>query len=200
MVRLYEDFKPVKSFTGYLGVFTILVFLVLYICLTVWIPPIFLDINPAMFIPLWVLIAVIAVGIIIWILVWSSLYYKTVVYQLNTTEIIWKRGVFFRQTGIVPYNRITNVDIVQGPLMRIFGVYNLKIDTAAGSGNNKAEIRLEGMSDPEPLRAMIMDFVRGSVPACSAVEADYTSSEKSADIRALTAEVREIRKLLENRK
>ncbi|MEM2082887.1 MAG: PH domain-containing protein [Nitrososphaerota archaeon] len=33
-------------------------------------------------------------------------------YKLTEDEIIWKRGVWFKSTGIVPYNRITNIDVV----------------------------------------------------------------------------------------
>ncbi|MDD3977394.1 MAG: PH domain-containing protein, partial [Methanomicrobium sp.] len=64
------------------------------------------------------LIAVIAIVVLI-VALWNELYYKSIVYNLNNTEMTWKRGVWFRQTGIVPYSRITNVDIAQGPLMRL---------------------------------------------------------------------------------
>ena len=110
----------------------------------------------------------------------------------------WKRGVWFRKTGIVPYNRITNVDIVQGPVMRMFGISNLKIETAGGNaGKSSAEIQLEGIADPEPLRAMIMDFVRGNAPSPAATGVDFGRRSAPADMQALLAEVTAIRKLLE---
>jgi len=62
--------------------------------------------------------------------VWVYLYYDTIHYHLTSTEVTWERGVWFRQTGIVPYNRITNVDIIQGPLMRLFTISALRIQTA----------------------------------------------------------------------
>jgi membrane protein YdbS with pleckstrin-like domain len=55
-------------------------------------------------------------------------------YELRDDEINWKRGVWFRTTGIVPYNRITNLDVRQGPFMRYLGISTLAIQTAGYSG------------------------------------------------------------------
>lgn len=113
----------------------------------------------------------------------------------------WRRGVFFRKTGIVPYNRITNVDIVQGPIMRLFGIFHLKIETAGGGASkSSAEIQIEGINDPEPFRQMIMDFVRGQKPAAATTGTEYTPSAGNVDMQALLKEVSAIRRLLEERK
>jgi membrane protein YdbS with pleckstrin-like domain len=107
---------------------------------------------------------------------WAYLYYDTVRYLLTPTEMTWGRGVLWRQTGIVPYNRITNVDIIQGPVMRIFGISNLRIQTAGYSGNQMAEIKLQGIHDPEPLRAIIMDFVRSGHPVAAVTGAEISAA------------------------
>lgn len=200
MIKLHEDFCPVKAYSKYLALSrSILLVLLVAVC-TVWIPWIFLGTNKALFIPSWFIILGLAIAGIIWACIWAVLYYPTVLYHMNETEISWKRGVMFRQTGIVPYNRITNVDIVQGPLMRLFGVHNLKIDTASGSGTNKAEIRLEGIADPEPLRDLIMTYVRGLSPAPCAIGAEFKQSDEPVDIETLVEEVRKIRQILESQK
>ena len=132
---------------------------------------------------------------------WAGLYYHTVVYHLNKTEMTWKRGVWFRQTGIVPYNRITNVDIVQGPVMRLFQISNLTIQTAGYSGAGMPEIALKGIEDPESLRALIMDFVRTqpSVSAVTGTETAGVSFNANTEDSELFAEVKLIRKLLESK-
>jgi membrane protein YdbS with pleckstrin-like domain len=132
---------------------------------------------------------------------WAYLYYGTVRYLLTTTEMTWGRGVLWRQTGIVPYNRITNVDIIQGPVMRLFGISNLRIQTAGYSANQLAEIKLQGIRDPEPLRAVIMDFVRSGHPVAAVTGAETgaapasvsgtTPAGRTADAAVLT-ELREI--------
>ncbi len=132
---------------------------------------------------------------------WAYLYYGTVRYLLTMTEMTWGRGVLWRQTGIVPYNRITNVDIIQGPVMRLFGISNLRIQTAGYSANQLAEIKLQGICDPEPLRGIIMDFVRSGHPVAAVTGAETapipasvsaTSPEGQAADAAVLVELREI--------
>ncbi|MGC9434574.1 MAG: PH domain-containing protein [Methanomicrobiales archaeon] len=125
--------------------------------------------------------------------VWISLFYDTIHYELTSTEVTWERGVWFRQTGIVPYNRITNVDIIQGPLMRIFSISALRIQTAGYSAQATAEIRLQGIEQPVKLRDTIMGYVRGG-PAVSAATG---GSEEIPARDTLLEEVRAIRVLLE---
>jgi membrane protein YdbS with pleckstrin-like domain len=127
---------------------------------------------------------------------WIPLYYATVVYRLTDDEITWRRGVWFRRTGIVPYTRITNVDIVQGPVMRWFRISSLKIQTAGYSAQAQAELSLEGIEEPEELREVIMGFVRGTKAAGDATGIE--TAPRSTDA-AILAELRAIRELLETR-
>jgi len=46
-------------------------------------------------------------------------HYRSMWYELREDEISWKRGVWFQTTSVVPYNRITNPDIKQGPVRRV---------------------------------------------------------------------------------
>ena len=193
MVTLNEDFKPDGKYTGYLLLATLALIVVIWAACCAWM---FVD---SIFTIL-IVIGLAVLGVcVVFACIWAPLYYKSVVYHLNDTEMTWKRGVFFRKTGIVPYNRITNVDIVQGQVMRLFGISHLKIETAGGGASkSSAEIQLEGISDPEPLRQLIMDFVRGQKPAAAATGTEYKS--QNADLQALLEEVAAIRRLLEERK
>jgi hypothetical protein len=136
------------------------------------------------------------VPLVLFIAWWIPLYYATMIYQLSRTEISWRRGVWFRQTGIVPYNRITNIDIIQGPLMRYFRVSSLRIQTAGYSAQATAEIRLHGIEQPEDLRDLVLGFVRGTPPV--AAETFEQKGEKET-AQQILLELREIRKLLERR-
>jgi len=51
-----------------------------------------------------------------------------------------------------PYNRITNVDIAQGPLMRFFSFSALRVQTAGYSAQARAEIVLNGIEDAGDLQ------------------------------------------------
>ncbi len=128
---------------------------------------------------------------------WIPQYYRTMIYQAGESEISWRRGVWFRQTGIVPYNRITNIDIIQGPLMRFFGISSLRIQTAGYSAQARAEILLHGIEQPEPLRDQILGFVRGTSPMATET---YPTPEGRGDVKEqILAEVRAIRMHLEKR-
>jgi hypothetical protein len=96
-------------------------------------------------------------------IVWTRLYYDTMEYELHDDELRWRRGVWFRTTGIVPYNRITNLDLRQGPVMRWLGISTISIQTAGYSGQAVPEIRIEAIEQAEDLR----EILRGYVRACS---------------------------------
>lgn len=121
---------------------------------------------------------------------WIPRYCTSMRYGLTGSEITWRRGVWFRTTGIVPYNRITNIDIVQGPVSRAFGIASLKIQTAGYSARGGAEIRMDGIERFEELRENIMSSVRGSKPV--AVET-YAADAGARTLEELT----KIRRLLE---
>jgi membrane protein YdbS with pleckstrin-like domain len=125
----------------------------------------------------------------IFVCYWIPRYYETMKYKLTNHEMVWHRGVWFRDTGIVPYNRITNIDITQGPVSRMIGIAKLKIQTAGYSGSKtSAEITIEGVENFEEMRDVIMNFVRGRKPVST--ESHYGSENKVLD------ELVKIRKLL----
>jgi len=132
---------------------------------------------------------------------WVGLYYESMWYELREDEITWKRGVWFRATGIVPYNRITNLDVRQGPIMRFLGISNLAIQTAGYSGQAVPEIRIEAVEHAEELRELIRSMVRGSPEQGNGTGSGTSSpvgSSSSVDQQIL-AELKSIRSLLEKR-
>jgi membrane protein YdbS with pleckstrin-like domain len=103
------------------------------------------------------------IAIIVVFVVWTKLYYDTMGYELHDDELRWHRGVWFRTTGIVPYNRITNLDLKQGPVMRWLKISTISVQTAGYSGQAVPEIRIEAIEQAEELR----EILRNSVRACS---------------------------------
>ena len=98
--------------------------------------------------PDWIITGFTVMGVLILIVivvVWVRLYYASMWYELRDDEMNWKRGVGFCRTGIVPYNRITNLDVIQGPVMRMLGISTVSIQTAGYSGQDVPEIRIEGI-------------------------------------------------------
>jgi hypothetical protein len=143
---------------------------------------------------------IVIIYILLWI--WVGMYYDSMSYELREDEINWKRGVWFRTTGIVPYNRIVNLDLRQGPLMRFLGISTLAIQTAGYSGQAVPEIKIEGIEHAEELRELIRSHVRGS-----ASHDDGTGSAKPSSTtpvvsvhQQMLAELQQIRSLLEQKR
>ena len=185
-LRIGEAFKPAPRFQSYLYASLVLTVLLLIVP---WLAPIILF-SPA---AVAVVITVPVLAVIVFVVYWIPLYYESIAYRLTVTEITWQRGVWFRQTGIVPYNRITNVDIVQGPLMRFFSFSAVRVQTAGYSAQARAEIVLNGIADPKDLEEKIMNFVRRTGPVAVGGE-----PEQPLTADATVEELRAIRRLLES--
>lgn len=136
-------------------------------------------------------------------LFWVRLYYGTIFFELKDDEMTWRRGVWFRMTGIVPYDRITNLDIYQGPLMRFFSISCIRIQTAGYSvQRNRSEITLEGIVEAEELRETIRSRIREARAHAGPSDATGTQARRPAAgdrDTALIDEVRAIRRLLDEK-
>lgn len=133
---------------------------------------------------------------------WVKRYYKTIFFELKDDEVTWKRGVWFRMTGIVPYDRITNIDIYQGPLMRYFGFSSIKLQTAGYSAQARSEIVLEGIVEAEDLRETIRSLIRESRKTAGPTDATGAPAGRGTPYpieETLLGEVRAIRQLLEKK-
>lgn len=131
---------------------------------------------------------------------WVGLYYDSMWYELRDDEINWKRGVWFRKTGIVPYNRITNIDVRQGPFMRFLGISTLAIQTAGYSGQAVAEIRIEAVEHAEELREVIRSMVRGSPAHDDGTGSGTPSTAGGLPVdQQILGELKSIRSILEKR-
>jgi membrane protein YdbS with pleckstrin-like domain len=194
---LNTRFKPSTSMmTWYRAGIALIIGLIL---LCSYVPAVLFGEMPAIFS---VLILGSTAGIFILLWIWVGMYYESMSYELRDDEINWKRGVWFRTTGIVPYNRITNLDVRQGPFMRMLRISNLAIQTAGYSGQAVPEIQIEAIEHAEELRELIRSQVRGY-----ASHDDGTGNVKPIPAPSVTTtdqqileEVQQIRSLLEQRR
>ncbi|NYT07815.1 MAG: PH domain-containing protein [Methanomicrobiales archaeon] len=145
-------------------------------------------------------LVIIAISIVLFA-IWARLYYDSMWYELHDDEMRWKRGVIFRRTGIVPYNRVTNIDVKQGPVMRPLSISTVSIQTAGYSGKGVPEISIEGIVHAEELRELLRTMVR----VCSGGDGTGSGGTvapqamKPADLQQVLVEMRAIRALLEEK-
>ncbi|MBX9472310.1 PH domain-containing protein [Microcella sp.] len=58
---------------------------------------------------------------------------RAIGYLLRDDDLLFRRGIMFQRFVSVPYGRMQLVDINRGPLVRAFGLAELKFVTAAAS-------------------------------------------------------------------
>ena len=127
--------------------------------------------------------------------VWLPAYYRSIEYRIDTDSVRSTKGVFWKRITTVPFHKITNVDITQGPLQRAFGIYTVHVQTAGsgGSQGGQAELLLQGIEDSEGLRDRLL--------ARSLEEGRAADGERAAGATTsepVLEELTRIRRLLEN--
>ncbi len=97
-------------------------------------------------------------------LVFSWLSWRMFTYQVLPDQLVIARGVIHRTRRSIPAERIQDVSLKQGPLARLIGLAEVRIETGGGE---KDEGRLDSVSLAEAhrLRALLRELNRaGAVP------------------------------------
>jgi membrane protein YdbS with pleckstrin-like domain len=127
--------------------------------------------------------------------IWLPAYHRSIEYRIDPDSVRSKRGVFWKRVTTVPFHKITNIDITQGPLQRAFGIGTIHVQTAGagGSQGGQAELLLQGIDDLEDLRDRLL---------ASSIETGQERKVRSPDGALPTAPILEeltrIRHLLES--
>ncbi len=80
---------------------------------------------------------------------------RAIAYAIREDDIVLRRGRMFRSYTAVPYGRVQDMSINEGPLERMFGLSRLTVKTAASSAS---AMTIPGLSPEEAtrLRAHVM--------------------------------------------
>jgi len=134
------------------------------------------------------------------VLYWIPKFHSSIAYVLEDDKITVTKGVWWKTKSFVSYNRITNINVYQGPISRRFGLGRLSIQTAgfsgvSSSGGKVAEAVIFGIKNFEEIKDIVIKFVKGMKPEAVEAEAEV---EPSKDInQQILAELRKIRKAIE---
>jgi len=133
---------------------------------------------------------------VLWAL-WIPAFYKTLEYYIDSEAVKMNRGVFWKRLVTVPYGKITNVDVAQGPLQRMYRIGTIHVQTAGAGGAQgaQAELRLNGVRDLKGLKDIIMEGVRGHKSIQPDKTEDYIND--SEILRSILEELRAIHEALE---
>ncbi len=128
------------------------------------------------------------------IVAWLPAFYRSIEYRIDSESVRSTKGVFWKRITTVPFHKITNVDITQGPLQRAFGIGTIHVQTAGagGSQGGQAELLLHGIEDLEGLRDRLL------VSSCEGREVELGGAGESVSTREVLEELKRIRQQIEN--
>ena len=66
---------------------------------------------------------------------WTKKQYNALDCQLNEETLQFKKGVLFTVEKTIPLENIQDLTFKEGPILRLFGLSILEIETAGGQGN-----------------------------------------------------------------
>ncbi|MBK7769714.1 MAG: PH domain-containing protein [bacterium] len=105
--------------------------------------------------------------------------YFTTWYELADDELIVRTGLLFRNVRHVRYARVHNIETVQGPLHRLLGVADVRVETA-GASEQEARLRVLALADADEVRRRVVEGKRltglGAAADAGAVPVDGSGS------------------------
>jgi membrane protein YdbS with pleckstrin-like domain len=114
-------FKPHRDFRKLYFSYLLIGSIVLYLS---WIIPttilMYMFLDPVFTFNIISLISIPFLLIIFFTAFWIPKFYSSISYLLSESDIVIEKGVWWKRKSIVPYNRVTNIDIFQGPISRHF--------------------------------------------------------------------------------
>ncbi|KAA5547099.1 PH domain-containing protein [Roseiconus nitratireducens] len=119
---------------------------------------------------------------------------------LTNRNLKFAKGIFVRQEKTVPLDRITDLGLVQGPIMRALDLEALRVETA-GQSSQGALVQLTGIKDGRNFRDAVLrqrDRVVGSDEERSTTSPTTTTSNASQDA-AILIEIRDALLRMEKR-
>ena len=137
----------------------------------------------ALLIPLWLLVSR-------W---YYPEYLRRLSARLTTQAVEIRKGVFFRKESTIPLNRITDVRLHDGPIMRRYGLRGLRVETAGQAGQHAgSEGDLIGIIDAVAMRDAILrqrQKVLSGEPSPDAVSPSTGDAQLLTEIRDILARI-----------
>jgi len=144
-----------------------------------------------------------AAGSLTWLIVFvigaagAMWHFFSIHYELDDRHISVCLGVFWKVCRTTPLEKITNIDIRQGPLGWLLGLGEIWIQTAS-SGSQEPEVKLTGLPGVKRVRDMILERCdlakRGGVPSAGGL-----SAKETTDILAMLSQISETLKSIEKK-
>lgn len=122
-------------------------------------------------------------GFVVFSVISLLIKWLTFEFRLDSDELHIDQGLLNRSSRAIPFDRVTDVDIEQGPVHRLLGLARVRMETGASSGSKEEEGVLDTIS-LERAEA-IRDFVRARRRGLSAAPAAVGAVEEAEPLFAM---------------
>ena len=109
--------------------------------------------------------------------------------ELHQRTLVVKRGIFFKVEKTIPLDKIQDLTVKEGPLLRWLGLRSLKMETAGQGTPGASEADLAGIVDPLEFRDQVLRQ-RDSMSSLRAPQPD--AGEVTGSSIQLLTEIRDL--------
>jgi len=95
----------------------------------------------------------IAIPLTMW---YWRLYYDRLSVVLTSRDLKVRRGILNTEEKSIPLEKITDLAVYQGPVMRYFGLKGIRIETAGQSSAGGALVSVVGIEDTDVFRDLVL--------------------------------------------
>jgi len=100
---------------------------------------------------------IVLLPVILPIAIWAfRRYYDRLEVVLTQRDLQVRRGILNHEEKTIPLEKITDLALFQGPLMRFFGIKGIRVETAGQSGAG-ALVRVLGIDDVDSFRDAVLE-------------------------------------------
>ena len=132
--------------------------------------------------------------LIIWFLgvgqIISKKYYESLSCHLTSHHLEYRKGVFFKVEKTIPLENIQDLTFIQNPILNLFDMKILKIETAGNSSSQSADMKLIGIVDAAEFKSAVLLQRENLKTGSSTSEINTNDSNESLTV------LKEIRDLL----
>ncbi len=126
---------------------------------------------------------------------YTILFFFTIRYELDDRYISRSSGVLWKQRRSIPLEKVTNLDVRQGPFERIFGYGKIWVFTPS-TGAATPEEKLVGITKPHDMKQIMIE--RSEAAKQTQPLADQNNlAEPSGEVVSLLTEIRDSLKNIE---
>lgn len=196
-----ETFQPAKGFLSYLKLKFWVVFAVLAAALLLtWVAILISSPLAGLLLALPVLAVLAGGAAVAWLAI--HLQFDTTWYVVSSRSLRIRRGIWTIHETTITFDNVQNVTVHQGPIERLFGIANVRVDTAGGgappgkhqgvdtTGGHRGTI--EGIDHAQMVRDLILARLRRTRTAGLGDEHEYAPHCWNEQHLAVLREIRNL--------